>query len=300
MCPSPKANRRAFTLVELLVVIFIIGVLIALLLPAVQAAREAARRMTCQSRVRQIALALHQYHDARGALPPGKSTDRPGNRQIHAFWLLHALPYMEHDALAGESDIEFRAQPNAFIPYPHATQHAVVNLFACPSDPRVFSQQWTHQNRIVALTSYVGAVGSDYRAKNGVLHADSTTKLGHITDGTSNTLLFGERPPSPDFWYGWWYAGYGQNGEGSPDALLGAAEFNDDASYLGGCGPGPHRFSKGKLQEMCDTLHFWSLHPGGANFAYADGSVHFLSYSAAEILPKLATRAGGEPLPGEP
>lgn len=290
------ARLRAFTLVELLVVIFIIGLLIALLLPAVQAARETARRMSCQSQAKQIALALHQYHDSHSALPPGKSTDRIGNKQIHAFWLLHVLPYIEQDAVANESQIEFAAQPNAFRPYPHATQYAVVRLFACPSDDRVREAQWTHQNRIVALTSYVGNVGSDYRAKNGVLFADSATTFGFITDGTSNTLLFGERPPSADFWYGWWYAGFGQNGEGAPDSLLGAAEFNDGANYLEGCGPGPHRFGPGKFRDMCATLHYWSPHPGGANFAMADGSVRFITYSAADLLPKLATRAGAEPI----
>lgn len=296
MSQTKTANRPAFTLVELLVAIFIIGILIAFLLPAVQFAREAARRMSCQSQVKQLALALHQYHDTRRALPPGKSTARPGNKQIHAFWLVHLLPYIEQPTVADESQIEFAAQPNAFIPYQHATQHAVVNLFACPSDDRVREPQWTHNNRLVALTSYVGNVGSDYRAKNGVLYADSAVTFGFITDGTSNTLLFGERPPSTDFWYGWWYAGYGQNGEGAPDALLGAAEYNDTASYLNHCGPGPHRFSPGKVKEMCATLHYWSPHPGGANFAFADGSVHFLAYSAADILPKLATRSGADPV----
>lgn len=290
------ATRSAVTVVELLVVIGVIALSISLLLPAVQFAREAARRMSCQSQVKQIALALHQYHDGRGALPPGTSTDRIGNKQIYAFWLLHALPYLEQNAVADESQLEFTVQPNALRPYAHATQSTVVKFFGCPSDDRVHEAQWTHQNRIVALTSYVGNVGSDYRAKNGVLYADSATTFGFITDGTSNTLLFGERPPSTDFWYGWWYAGYGQNGEGSPDALLGAAEFNDGASYLESCGPGPHRFGPGKFTEMCSTLHYWSPHPGGANFAFADGSVHFLSYSAAEILPKLATRAGAEPV----
>jgi prepilin-type N-terminal cleavage/methylation domain-containing protein len=254
MCQSKTANRRGFTLVELLVVIFIIGILIALLLPAVQFARESARRMSCQSQVKQIALALHQYHDARRALPPGKSTDRPGNKTIHAFWLVHVLPFIEQDAVANESQLEFTAQPNAFAPYPHATQHAVVKLFACPTDPRVFEQQWTHHNRIVALTSYVGNVGSDYRAKNGVLFADSAVTFGHVTDGTSNTILFGERPPSADFWYGWWYAGYGQDGGGSPDGLLGAAEFNDGASYLAGRGRiGLGRGSSRRCARRCTT-----------------------------------------------
>lgn len=152
--------------------------------------------MSCQSQVKQIALALQQYHDVRSALPPGKSTDRTGNKYIHAFWLAHLLPYIEQPSVADESQIEFTAQPNAFIPNAHDTQHSVVRLFGCPSDDRVSDSQWTHQNRLVALTSYVGSVGTDYRVKNGVLYADSAVAFGFITDGTSNTLLFGERPPS--------------------------------------------------------------------------------------------------------
>ncbi|MFM7562898.1 MAG: H-X9-DG-CTERM domain-containing protein, partial [Planctomycetota bacterium] len=81
---------------------------------------------------------------------------------------------------------------------------------------------------------------------------------------------------------------------GSPDMLLGARERNDGASKLEDCPPGPYRFSPGKQGQPCDTFHFWSYHSGGANFALADGSVHFLAFSADEILPLLATRAGGE------
>jgi prepilin-type processing-associated H-X9-DG protein len=127
-----------------------------------------------------------------------------------------------------------------------------------------------------------------------VLFLDSHVRLADITDGTSCTLMAGERPPSADCWYGWWYAGYGQAGTGSADMLLGARERNLGGPYVSSCPPGPYRFQAGRVENQCDLFHFWSLHPGGAHFLFADGSVRFLAYSAADILPALATRAGGE------
>jgi prepilin-type processing-associated H-X9-DG protein len=119
-----------------------------------------------------------------------------------------------------------------------------------------------------------------------------------IGDGQSNTLLIGERPPSPDFWYGWWYA-TGQGSISTGDVTLGVAELNPSKSggtstYLEDCPPGPYSYIAGN-NEQCDTLHFWSWHSGGANFALADGSVRLIPYSiSAATLQALATRAGGE------
>jgi prepilin-type processing-associated H-X9-DG protein len=106
----------------------------------------------------------------------------------------------------------------------------------------------------------------------------------------------GERPPSADFWYGWWYAGYGQAGTGSADMLLGVRERNLGGPFVSDCPAGPYHFREGRADNQCDLFHFWSLHPGGAHFLFADGSVRFLAYSADAILPALATRAGGEPV----
>src|SRR5262249_42670158 len=127
-----------------------------------------------------------------------------------------------------------------------------------------------------------------------VLYLNSKVRLTDITDGTSNTILVGERPPSPDFWYGWWYAGYGQAGTGSIDMLLGARERNYGGGYVAQFPSRPHHFQPGNIREQCDVFHFWSLHSGGANFVFGDGSVQFLAYSADSILPALATRASGE------
>jgi prepilin-type processing-associated H-X9-DG protein len=105
----------------------------------------------------------------------------------------------------------------------------------------------------------------------------------------------GERPPSADFWYGWWYAGFGQAGTGSGDMLLGVRERNRGGYiYTYFCAPGPYSFSPGRFDNQCDLFHFWSPHPGGAHFLFGDGSARFLGYAADPILPALATRAGGE------
>lgn len=286
--------QRGFSLLELCVCIAIAGILLALTLSAVQYAREAARRSQCQSNLRGLAMALQHHHDARGAFPAGKWTDKVSNRNKHAFWTVQLLPFLDQKQVYSKARSEFEKQADALHPKMHSLAEDPVSAFACPSDGRVPGPQTTNGKRVVALTSYVGCLGLDHEWKNGVLFADSQMTLGAITDGASNTIVIGERPPSTDFWYGWWYAGYGQNGEGSPDGLLGAAELNYSAHYLENCGLGPHTFSSGNLNEMCDALHYWSLHPGGANFAFADGSVRLLTYDAAEILPKLATRAGGE------
>jgi prepilin-type processing-associated H-X9-DG protein len=106
--------------------------------------------------------------------------------------------------------------------------------------------------------------------------------------------MVGERPPSSDGAAGWWYGGWGQAKEGSADMVLGVEEQYASPYYVVDCPPGPYLFAPGGLNDTCATFHFWSLHPGGANFLFADGSVHFLHYDAAPIMPALASRAGGE------
>ncbi|WP_088252464.1 DUF1559 domain-containing protein [Fimbriiglobus ruber] len=137
----------------------------------------------------------------------------------------------------------------------------------------------------------------DLRSRDGVLYRDSAVRFSDITDGTSQTLLAGERPPSPDFQYGWWYTGLGQLRTGSLDMVLGVNEANRMASVFDLCPPGHYSFQQGRLDNPCDRFHLWSPHPSGANFAFADGSVKFLGYSAAPALPALSTRAAGDSVP---
>jgi prepilin-type processing-associated H-X9-DG protein len=145
----------------------------------------------------------------------------------------------------------------------------------------------------VAFTIYLGVEGISQFTQDGMLFLDSTVRLTDALDGLSNTLLVGERPPSTDEVWGWWYAGEGQGKDGSGDMVLGVRERN---TYIPGtCPKGPYHYGPGNLYNQCDCLHFWSLHPGGgANFLFGDGAIRFVAYSADPIMPALATRAGGE------
>lgn len=292
-----QRSRRAFTLIELLVVIAIVSILMGLLLSAVQKVRAAAARAQCQNTVKQLALALHNYHDTRHAFPPGHRGPAHPERMPFTGWTLSVLPFLEQPALATQAEAAFRANPNPFAP-PHPHLNTVARVFLCPADPRIATPQTAQRTgNVVAFTSFLGVAGLDAAAtRDGMLFQNSTTRIADITDGTSNTLLLGERPPSADFQLGWWYAGVGQQRTGSAEMVLGAREPNLLPIVSGSaCGPGRYPFrSANGFDDPCGTFHFWSPHPGGANFAFADGSVRFLSYSANDLLPALATRAGGE------
>jgi prepilin-type processing-associated H-X9-DG protein len=169
----------------------------------------------------------------------------------------------------------------------------VIPQFLCPADSRVFEAPIL-MGHPAAFTSYLGVCGTNFRALDGILFPDSRIRIPDVLDGLSNTIIVGERPPSPDLLLGWWYAGAGQNSFGSADMILGVREIRAVYLPLLLCPRGPYSFSAGSLYNHCDALHFWSLHSGGANFLFADGSVHFLAYSADSLMPALASRAGSE------
>ncbi len=290
-----RRNRRGFTLIELLVVIAIVAVLVGLMLSAVQRVRNAAARLSCQNNLKQIGLALHHYHDANNGLPVGHRSLFQADRRPFTGWTLDLLPFLEADALHAQSMADFRRQPLAFVP-PHSGLSTVVKAYLCPADGRVGSPQVsTKTMTTVAFTSYLGVSGKDYQSKDGVLVQDRRFPLLAITDGTGNTLMVGERPPSADFQFGWWYAGVGQKLSGSADMILGVREQNLQPIVSGStCGPGAYPFRESRFDDPCGMFHFWSPHSGGANFALADGSVRFLAYSGNAVFPALASRAGGE------
>jgi prepilin-type N-terminal cleavage/methylation domain-containing protein/prepilin-type processing-associated H-X9-DG protein len=292
-----RRHLSAFTLIELLVVIAIISVLIGLLLSAVQKVRAAAARIDCQNRLKQLALALHHYHDARNGLPPGHRSPAHPDRMPYSGWTVSALPYLEQPTLAAQVAVAYRADPYPFHNPPHTGLATVVPAFVCPMDGRVVSPQAGQRSGFpVAFTSYLGIAGRDAAfARDGMLYQNSSTRLLDATDGTSNTLLLGERPPSHDYQFGWWYAGVGQRFTGSADLVLGVREPNLQPVVSGSpCGPGNYPFRDSRFADPCGMFHFWSPHTGGANFALTDGSVRFLAYSADPVMPALATRAGGE------
>jgi prepilin-type N-terminal cleavage/methylation domain-containing protein/prepilin-type processing-associated H-X9-DG protein len=287
------ASRRGFTLIELLVVIGILAILIGLILAAVQQARQAALRTRCQNNLRQIGLALHGYHDSQLTLPPG--VRGVGSDFPFMSWLTRVLPWIEQDAIWQQAVSAYQVDPNFRHDPPHPFTR-VLSLYACPADPRAGQVGLAAGFLPVAFTSYLGVEGTNQTREDGCLFLDSAVRLTDITDGTSNTLLVGERPASADEVWGWWYAGQGQSNDGSADMVLGVRERN--VILLNLCPPGKSQYGPGQLTNQCDMLHFWSLHPGGAHFLFADATVHFLPYSVVPLMPALATRAGGESVTG--
>jgi prepilin-type N-terminal cleavage/methylation domain-containing protein/prepilin-type processing-associated H-X9-DG protein len=282
-----------FTLLELLVVLAIIAILAGLFLAAVQKTRAAASRARCQNNLRQIGTACHNFAAAGGRLPPGVTAVAKGESFPNMGWLARILPHVEQQPLWQASVAAYAVQPGDPFHAPHTGFMTPIRVYACPADDRQLEVHDTHAKFRVACAGYLGVLGTNYRITDGVLFHGSQVRLVDVADGTSNTLLAGERPPSPDFWYGWWYASEAPSGSG--DTVLGVRERNSRMStYSASCRLGPYRFESGRLDEQCDLFHFWSLHAGGANIAFVDGSVRFLAYSADDVMPALATRSGGE------
>lgn len=290
---TQSTSRSGFNLIELLVVIGMIGVLLSLLLPAVQAVREAAARTQCQNNLHQMGLALHNFHDSHGSFP-SLHTDEVSNPNYSLIWMALILPEMGEDPLWAVTEAAFRIQPR--WPYdnpPHLASSAVVKVYVCPDDPRLLSPLVDRDGITATYTSYLGVSGGR-GSSDGVLGLEPGIRITDITDGTSQTLMVGERPPPTTLQAGWWYSRIRFTGVWGtlygPDDGIDVAPF----PYPGEPCEGQFRFGPGRIDNPCDRYHFWSLHSGGANFLFADGSVHFLSYSAEPIMVPLATRAGGE------
>jgi prepilin-type N-terminal cleavage/methylation domain-containing protein len=303
--------RKGFTLIELLVVIAIIAILIALLLPAVQKVREASQRTQCQNNLKQIALACHNFHDVYKSLPKGVAFNYP---YYYWSWLAQILPFIEQQNIYRQADNWARNGPGNFPWWPwgdfwvnpptsppNPALGEMIPIYTCPSDWRSLQATYlgfgASTGGTVAFTSYLGVAGAprgDFSAQpaNGVLFWVSRIRFAAITDGTSNTFLVGERPPSNDLYYGWWFAGAGYDGSGVGDVVLGSNETGYAQAL--GCSTNYAQYQDGNVNDFCHQVHFWSLHPTGANFACADGSVHFLPYAAAARVPALCTRSGGE------
>jgi prepilin-type processing-associated H-X9-DG protein len=275
-------------LIELLVVIAIIGVLVALLIAAVQKVREAASRLQCQNNLKQIGLALHNYHDAYRRFPAGISAglgadggsgsilpevcprcSPPPIEGIWGSWLTMILPYMEQDNLYKELDLSGREY--GYCNGPNSPGATVVPMYICPSDwvPSVTIQYGTYY---FGVNSYFANAGTSAwpvatASLNGVMFYNSAVRIDHITDGTSYTLLAGER--------------YSQD-PGLTDADLADVRgwawtnYNSGEDHLGDFAHAINSYAT-DIGTDARKNNFGSGHSAGANFVLCDGSVRFIS-----------------------
>jgi prepilin-type N-terminal cleavage/methylation domain-containing protein/prepilin-type processing-associated H-X9-DG protein len=329
-----RPSRPGFTLIELLVVIAIIAILIGLLLPAVQKVREAAARLQCTNNLKQIGLALHAYHDALKRFPPGYidgNTDpnsTPDNDVGPGWgWATFLLPYIEQDNLYKQINLNvgIGVGPNV------AVSQAPLVIYQCPSDGLqdpfpVYDSSFTKPIATVAHGNYVGnngwvecfggaggnpqpgpsADGLNGRygsAGVGLFWRNSKTKIANITDGTSNTIIVGERSSnhSPSTWTGaitggrcpaWMAIQPPTPYSPPPGPAYDNADFGE--AFCLAHGNGTHLPSADF--PIFDPDTFYSQHAGqGANFLFGDGSVHFLTSGInPQTYQFMCTIAGGE------
>ncbi|UUO07063.1 DUF1559 domain-containing protein [Blastopirellula sp. J2-11] len=290
--------RSGFTLVELLVVIAIIGALIGLLLPAVQQAREAARRMQCSNNLKQIGLGLHTYLDSHQRFPPSRVRWGTSPDRITHGWCILLAPFLELGNIQDQYDFDV----SFFDTVNEPISQIEIEVFACPSDPSgsqlIENDQWSATTKSMSgdytvLAGYWDNVQVTPETANGMLH-DANGKPRDVTDGLTNTICVSELGGRPDFWAG------GKQQEtftkeyfkewgvwAAPQRI-----FYTGYSYDGLMSPGPCPLNCANGEGI------YSFHPGGAEVLMGDGSVQFL----AETVPvgtvyKLIDPADGEVIP---
>jgi prepilin-type N-terminal cleavage/methylation domain-containing protein/prepilin-type processing-associated H-X9-DG protein len=277
-------SRKAFTLIELLVVIAIIGALIGLLLPAVQKVRAAAARAQCVHNLKQIALAGHNYHDTYHYFPPGYSAsgayvDGASDTTPGWGWAAYLLPYIEQNSLFRAIDF---GQP-VESPGNAAVIQTMIALYVCPSDlapiaPFPVADAFGNTIALAAPSSYAACVGGDEsdaagRDGLGIFSRNSRTRMTDVTDGTSSTILIAERAWSnaQGIWAGAINHGVIQRGKQNPNPGNGAAAYPATVLVQLHCHlNNAATDTDGGLDDPS------SNHTGGSNFAFADGSVHFI------------------------
>ncbi len=292
-----RGRRSAFTLVELLVVVAIIAILISLLLPAVQQAREAARRVQCRDHLRQFGLALHNYASSHSILPPGyiyrpDTSTTPTSNGAGFGWGAMILPYIEQAALYQQFDwnVPLHATANLAVREKH------LPIFICPSDyvsGNGFVLMGPGPERY-AMASYAGSFGPpdldlNQEQRLGIFSRNSATRLGDVTDGLSQTLMCGERMNGP-FRNGFAHANHFDYETAWSGAIRDWDEPDDDHGHM-------TLFQTGHVPNhpLSDDRDVSAPHIGYANFLLGDGAVRPVSENVDIVLyQRLSTRASGE------
>ncbi len=298
---SATARPTGFTLIELLVVIAIIGMLVALLLPAVQSAREAARRSQCQNNLKQIGIGLHNYHETNRCFPMGSHV------RTYAWGsLLSLLPHIEQRTAFQTVDFK---PPNCCLwtkqmqaankPEPATVR---IPIYTCPSDPSSGKTLLSGPTGPLPMSgdcgrlypgNYLGvsgATGIGYPAcffstsattnGTGMMFTQSSTRLDHVKDGTSQTLFYGERGLPNDLGWGW--------------VMCGGSECEQYLSLQNGLVP-PNNLPTTSIT----VSNYWSWHPGGVHFLLVDGGTRFLSLNVSYNTLKTLSTKSARDLPGE-
>jgi prepilin-type N-terminal cleavage/methylation domain-containing protein/prepilin-type processing-associated H-X9-DG protein len=275
---APGARPAGFTLIELLVVIAIIGVLVALLLPAVQMAREAARRAQCTNNLKQIGIALHGYHDVHNTFPSGgwiAIPTQPQTRNMNMGWSAAVLPWLEQRALYDSLNLSVVYDD----PANSTATYTVLQVYFCPSEPRkTFWSRYPGDQFDHADADYGGMYGErglssptvTNNPPRGPMIFNRPIPLAAITDGASQTLQVGEDPEAIN---AMWASGHNVFDQAFPINARPPVEFGEELT---------------------------SQHPGGGNVLFADGSVHFLKDQMdRRVVAALCTRDGGEIVSGD-
>jgi prepilin-type N-terminal cleavage/methylation domain-containing protein/prepilin-type processing-associated H-X9-DG protein len=307
--PHSRRAGPAFTLLELLVAIAIVGVLTGLLLPAVQKVRAAAVRLVCQNNLKQIGTALHDYHDTYSRFPPG-TVDGPFGPDVgqhdRSVYLHFLLPFAEQDAVYAQTrDWLATAPAGEYMCHRCPTRFTVVPIFWCPSDPvgpktetLAGDPQGFHTNYAAcAGSTALNAAGGSGDRLNGTFFWNSQVSISQVTDGTSNTVLVGELVVSPDV------TGHDVRGRMYNPARQGAVLFttqyppNDRTApdRLGYCQSIPAAPCVSTVTDLNLTAR--SRHAGGVNVALGDGSVRFIADTVDPATYRaLGTRSNGDPV----